>query len=229
MDGGITAPPPRRWRIAAAALVAALAAAAAAPGDGIFRKKGPYREGQVVAFTGQVTDSSGRALGGSTVMLEVAHTSFRLEKWSRETSDSLRQPVTADESGRYRVDWRWDRYYNSFALVVALKVREDGTDKYEVFHRLEITDRVTGGNPVEVQLVLDDTTAFDDLRAFLAGVDSDDEKRVYQEMGRPDRIDTGEAHYDPDQSWWYFGAGKVYRFREGRLDQVVPFEPIEDE
>ncbi len=229
MDGGVRRRPPRRRRIAAAVLVAALVLPAASSGAGLFRKKGPYRKGQVVAFTGQVADAGGRTLGGATVMLEVSHTSFRLEKMSRETSDTLRQPVTADGSGNYRVDWRWDRFYNTFALVVALKVREDGADKYEVFHRLEITGRVTGGNPVEVPLVLEDTAAFDELRAFLGSVDSDDEKRVYQEMGRPDRIDAGEAHYDPDQSWWYFAAGKVYRFRDGKLDQVVPFEPIDEE
>jgi hypothetical protein len=38
------------------------------------------------------------------------------------------------------------------------------------------------------------------------------------------------AHYDPDQSWWYFDAGKVYRFREeGKLDAVVAFDPVPSE
>ncbi len=229
MDGGIRTRPRRAPRIAAAGLVAALVLPAASPGAGLFRKKSPYRKGQVVAFTGQVADSTGRALGGATVMLEVSRTSFRLESLSRETSNTLQMPVAADGGGNYRIDWRWDRFYNTFALVVALRVRENGADTYEVFHRLEITDRVAGGNPVETPLVLADAAAYDELRAFLDSVESDDAKRVYREMGRPDRIDTGEADYDPDHSWWYFEAGKVYRFRDGKLDQVVPFEPIAEE
>jgi hypothetical protein len=27
-------------------------------------------------------------------------------------------------------------------------------------------------------------------------------------------------------SWWYFETGRVYRFRDGRLQQVVPFDPV---
>ncbi len=41
-------------------------------------------------------------------------------------------------------------------------------------------------------------------------------------MGRPDRFD-GEGE---TAAWWYFEAGKVYRFRAGALEQVEHFEPI---
>ncbi|HEX9737078.1 MAG TPA: hypothetical protein VGG06_34370 [Thermoanaerobaculia bacterium] len=230
MDGGVKA-------LAAVALaVAGLGlplAASALP----FFDKGPYRKGDPVVVSGQVTDAAGRALGGVTVLLEVSRHAFRLSRLGRETTGTLRLPFTADEAGRYRIDWRWDPYYNGFALLVALPVREApsggiggestaGRDGYEVFHRREITAEVDGGSPVSVGLVLPDAAGYDALRAFLASLTSEDEKRVYRELGRPDRVDAGQAHYDPDRTWWYFAAGRAYRFRDGRLDQVVRFEPI---
>jgi hypothetical protein len=223
--------------MAAVALAVTLAVPTAALDALPWLRKGPYRQGDPVTLSGQVTDASGRALGGVTVLLEVSRRAFSLRRLGRETSGTLRLPAVADDAGRYRLDWRWDPYYNQFALLVALPVRKapsGGTggestaarDDYEVFHRREITAEVHGGSPVEVALVLPDATAYDALRDFLASLRSDDEKRVYQEMGRPDRVDAAQAHYDPDRTWWFFAAGKAYRFRDGRLDQVVRFEPI---
>ena len=91
MDGGV-----RRRRIALASLLVALAwpvlEAAALP----FVRKGPHRKGDVVTISGQVSDASGRTLGGVTVLLEVSHRSFRLKTFSRETSDTLQVPATAE-------------------------------------------------------------------------------------------------------------------------------------
>ena len=212
--------------VATVTLVLALAAPRTALDALPFFKKGPYRKGDPVVIHGQVTDASGRALGGVTVLLEVSRSAFRLRRLGRETTGTLQVPTTADDAGRYRLDWRWDPYYNELALLVALPVREAGRDTYEIFLRREITAEVRGGSPVEVALVLPDTAAYDALRAFLASLTSDDEKRVYREMGRPDRVDRARAHYDPDRTWWYFAAGKAYRFRGGRLDEVVRFEPV---
>jgi len=221
----------------AVALAVALAMPTAALEALPFFNKGPYRKGDPVTLSGQVTDAAGRALGGVTVLLEVSRNVFHLRRLGRETTGTLRLPAVADDAGRYRLDWRWDPYYNELALLVALPVRTApsggtegestaGRDGYEVFYRREITAEVGGGSPVEVALVLPDATAYDALRTFLASLTSADEKRVYQEMGRPDRVDVAQAHYDPDRTWWYFAAGKAYRFRDGRLDQVVRFEPI---
>ncbi len=46
-------------------------------------------------------------------------------------------------------------------------------------------------------------------------------------MGRPDRLKTFDYPDYEEVSWWYFADGKAYRFRDGKLDQVVHFEPVE--
>jgi hypothetical protein len=45
-------------------------------------------------------------------------------------------------------------------------------------------------------------------------------------MGRPDRIRNVQYPGYLESSWWYFESGKVYRFHDGRLQQVVPFDPV---
>lgn len=223
MDGGVRAK--RRQLATTAALVLALALPARAEGAWPFRK-GPYSKGQVVTIQGRVSDAQGRALGEVTVLLEVSRRAFRWTKLRRETGNELTVPVAADGDGNYRIDWRWDPFYNLFVLAVALPVRKAGGETFEVFYRLDVTRWIVAANPVEIGLVLPDTAGLEELRAFLDSIDSEDEKRIYRKMGRPDRVDEGKEHYDPDRSWWYFEAGKVYRFRDGQLDAEVAFEPV---
>jgi hypothetical protein len=64
------------------------------------------------------------------------------------------------------------------------------------------------------------------LRELLASIKSDDERRVYDEMGKPDKVERVVYPGRTEVSWWYFDAGRVYRFQDGRLEQVVPFEPV---
>lgn len=226
MDGGV-----KLAALAVAGLLVLPASSGAFPG----RPKGPYQKGQIVAVSGQVTTSDGRPLPGVTVLLSASRKAFSLKKFRRQTGTALQMPATVDGDGRYQLNLRWDPYYNTFELAVALEVRkggrdvhEGGRDVHEVYHRQDITRQVMQASPVGIPLVVQGSAAIEELRTFLGSLKSDDEKRIYQEMGRPDRIDVGQIHYDPDRSWWYFRAGKVYRFREGKLDEVVPFEPVSE-
>lgn len=185
-----------------------------------------YRTGDPVTITGQVTDAGGRPMAEVEVLLEVSRRVFKLRGFRREKQDTLRVPARTDQDGRYSIVWRWDGYYNTFELAVALAVRKAGSDGFEVFTRVDVTEQVKGGSPVVVPLVVEDTSYLESLREFLATLRSDDEHRVYREMGRPDRVDTEESGEVPQSSWWYFEAGKVYRFRGGDLQQVTHFEPV---
>lgn len=56
---------------------------------------------------------------------------------------------------------------------------------------------------------------------------SADEKRIYEEMGKPDRVDRLELSGGEEEvAWWYFERGRSYHFRAGRLEQVVEFDPV---
>lgn len=211
---------PSLARVLTAAVALALAAGAAAGRT--------YKKGDEVVFTGQVRDGTGQALNDVTVLLEVSRRSFTLRKWGREKVATLQMPAPTDERGNYRIVWHWDRYYDTFELAVVMGVLRDGEETYQVFYRIDLTGNVQQGSPVVFPLVVEDTADLDRLRAFFRSMKSEDEKRIYQEMGMPERIDRGEADYDPDLSWWYFKAGKVYRFQDGKLEKVTHFDPVEE-
>lgn len=187
---------------------------------------GPYKPGEPVVFRGKVTDGQGQPVTGVAVVLNVSRNAFKVRRLSRETTDTLWIPGTTGADGVYEIAWRWDKYYNVFELKVALQVRRDGRDTYQVFYEVDLTGNVLQGSPIEFPIVLEDTRELETLRDFLASIQSEDEKRIYHEVGLPDRIDGAKADYDPDRSWWYFAAGKVYRFRGGALDLVETFEPV---
>ena len=230
-----------RSSAAAIALVSVLAAmlfagATPAAADGVpwpWKKAEPYPPGSTVTLTGRVTTPDGRPLAGMAVVLEMSREAFRLNELGRERGPALKVPVTTDAEGRYRLAWNWDGHYNVFELVVALELlewRPEGVATvYEPFHRRDVAAEVRGRGPLEIDLVVEETARLKNLQAFFAGLSTDDLRHVYEEMGLPDRIDQGEEEYDPDWSFWYFAAGKVYRFEDGDLDGVVPFEPIAPE
>ena len=60
----------------------------------------------------------------------------------------------------------------------------------------------------------------------IASVKSDDEHRVYDEMGKPDEVKMVRYPDSVESTWWYFDRGRAYRFRDGHLEQVIPFDPV---
>ena len=207
--------PPRRT-LAAGLAVSLLGLAAAV-------EAAPYRKGEPVVISGKIMDGDGAPISEVTVLLELSRKSFQLRRLRRVKSSTLSVPVTSGADGRYRHTWHWDGYYNTFELAIAMPVLKTG-DGYEIIHRTEITAAVDRGGVVEVPIVIQDTSYLEWLRRFLDGRASPEEKRIFGEMGRPDRIDN---HGGDAFAWWYFEAGKVYRFRDGALELIEPFEPIE--
>jgi len=188
-----------------------------------FAARAPYSKGDPVTITGRVTDSDGKPVANVTVLLELSRKAFQLRKLRRIKGNTLRVPVNTTADGGFRHDWQWDGYYNTFELAVAMPTLRGGHDQFEVIHRTEITQPILQGRPVNHPIVLEDTSYLEWFRRFLDGRASAEEKRVFDEMGRPGRID---VHGDEAYAWWYFEAGKVYRFRAGALEQIEPFDPI---
>ena len=96
-----------------------------------------------------------------------------------------------------------------------------------VIHIYSGRGRIEQGSPVIAPLTVTDPTFLDTFRSFVAGLDTADEQRVYEAQGRPDKVDTMELPDRVEESWWFFERGKVYRFIDGRLDQVDEFEGID--
>jgi len=226
----MTSPPkqPRR-RLAALAPLAAAALCALCAG----REAGasPYSNGDRIQLTGLVTDVEGRPIPGVQVVLEAARSYISLREMHRAEKDARRvAAVTTNAQGEYRLEWPWDDYFNRFALLAGVNVRHGRAERLEVLEREDVSGRVLAGSLVVSAIVIHNRALIDRLREFVASVESADERRVYDELGTPDDVKrvayTGRPQA-AEVSWWYFDAGKVYRFRGGRLEQVDRFDPVQ--
>ena len=212
-----------------------------------------YRDGETIEVRGVVTDSEGMPIPDLTVNLEIARYAFDWKKFRKTRHEVNKATTTTDPSGVYAFEWTWYDYYNDFQLIVGLMVRDAdfNQDVFQTVHRENIAPRVGQGSPVVVDMVVSqspflDTKPVDPLpivsqpvdseplesqpadtpRDSAAGLYSEDEQRIYDEMGEPDRVETLEYPDYDEISWWYFEQGKAYRFREGELQQVVNFDPV---
>lgn len=214
---------PRKSPLARLLLAFSLLAAALAPAA---FAAAPYEDGQHLQFTGIVSDKQGQPLTGVKVVLEVSRTYFSVRHLRREAADMRKVSGTTDARGEYSLDWPWDSYFNHFEIAVGVPVRKAKEERLEELERLDITQRALASTPVVSAIVVQNAEFITHLREFLASVRTEDEHKVYDEMGRPDRVENVRYPGWLEVSWWYFEFGRVYRFRDGRLQQVVPFEPV---
>jgi hypothetical protein len=186
----------------------------------------PYDQGQRIQFTGLVSDPQGQPLAGVQVVLEASRTYFSMRHLRREQVETRRVKGTTNERGEYLLEWPWDSYFNHFEIAVGVPVRKARTEQLQELERVDVTRRAMAGAPVVAAVVVQNAAFIRHLRDFIASVRTDDQHRVYDEMGRPDKVETVQYPGWAEVSWWYFETGRVYRFRDGRLEQVVPFDPV---
>ena len=185
-------------------------------------------QGDRVQITGAVTDQQGRPISDVRVTFEATRTYFSVKKFQRTQTEEIRRvSAVTDAAGQYTLQWPWDSYFNHFELVVGVPVRKARQDSLVELAREDVT-RLLKGSPVVAALVVQNKNAefLAKLRELLASIKSDDERRVYDEMGKPDKVERVVYPGRTEVSWWYFDTGRVYRFRDGHLEQVVPFEPV---
>ena len=185
------------------------------------------KRGEIVPISGTVMDAEGRPIPGITVLLEASRVRFSLRKLKNQKEAPLRRPVVVDSEGRFRFDWSWDSHHNTFELAAGFEARYGDRLDFEILLRQEITALVVAGGG-EMNLVIEKADYARWLGRYLEGDVPADEARLFREQGRPDKLvveetEPGEAAVS---AWWYFADGKVYRFRDGRLDETVDFEPI---
>jgi hypothetical protein len=216
---------PRRRR---PLLLAAFALLALFPGFALpAAAAGVHALGDRVQVTGIVTAAAdGRPLAGVQVVLEVSRSYFAVRQLRTDRKETRRVSTTTNPRGEYTIEWPWDPYFNNFELLVGLPVRKGQAEKLEVLARHDLTQRLQRGTPVIVSPVVANAGLISRVRDFVAGLSSADENRVYQEMGKPDEVKSLRLPDRKEVTWWYFERGRMYRFLDGRLEQVVPFDPI---
>lgn len=187
---------------------------------------GPYKEGDYIEITGTVSDPNGMPIPDIHVVFTATKKSFDVSKFKDTTRDQVRQTVQTDPHGQFTFKWRWVEYYNRYEIFGGVPRRSAAGESFKILSQLDLSKRIRKGSPVVVSLIVQDDEFLDSLRDFLTSVDTDDEKQVYNEMGNPDRVQRIEHPTHDEISWWYFEAGKAYRFRDGELLQVVDFDPV---
>lgn len=186
-----------------------------------------YDQGERIQVTGIVSDRQGRPVEGVLVSLEATRSYFSVRQLRRtEAEDVRRVSATTNAKGEYTLQWPWDSYFNQFEVVTGVPVRKGRQEQIQELAREDATKRVLAGSPVVVSPVIENTKFLESLREFLGMVRSADERRTYEEMGKPDKVQRLEYPDHIEASWWYFENGRVYRFRDGRLEQVEPFTPV---
>lgn len=186
-----------------------------------------YAQGERVQITGIVADAQGRPLPEVRVTFEATRTYFSMRQLRRTADQEVRRvSATTSAAGEYTLVWPWDSYFNHFEVVVGVPVRTRTGERLEELARQDVTRRVLAGSPAVVALTVENRQFLDAFRQFVASIQTEDQRKVYQEMGKPDRIRNVQYPGHLESSWWYFESGRVYRFRDGHLEQVVPFDPV---
>jgi len=185
-----------------------------------------FAQGQPVRITGVVTDAKGTPLSSVKVTFVAARSAFNLRQLKSNDKDVRQVAATTGPKGEYTIEWPWDNYYNRFEVQVGFPVREGREEHTEVLAHQDITQLLAKGTPVVPVLVVENAALIDKVRRFLESLKSDDERRVYQEMGNPDEVKKVQYPDHDEASWWYFESGAMYRFESGRLAQVVHFTPV---
>ncbi len=182
-----------------------------------------HHTGEIVPIRGRVIDGEGLPLAGVEIVLEARREQLRLKSFRREAGPPLRVIGRTDAEGAFEISWTWDRHHNSFALVVAHTQRNSAT--FESFARRDITSQLEAGGSVSESIEVPEGSVLRWLRRY-QGPTTGQERKVYDEMGRPDRVDMALEPDGDALSWWYFEAGKVYRFEDGTLLDVTRFDPV---
>lgn len=185
-----------------------------------------YKQGDAVTLTGLVSDAQGAPLAGVRVVFEASRSYFSFRQLRRDDKDLRKVTATTDAHGAYTIVWPWDSYFNRFAIVAGVPYKLRGGEALEELDRQDVTRPISGGSPVVVSVVVKSREFLDHFRAFLDSIRTEDQRKVYDELGKPDKIQNVQSPGSLESSWWYFEIGRVYRFRDGRLEQVVPFDPV---
>ncbi|MEM1247363.1 MAG: hypothetical protein AAGA81_11040 [Acidobacteriota bacterium] len=192
----------------------------------LFKKKRSYAQGEIVEITGRVTDEAGNPVEGVEVRVEGSRKAFSYKRFRREKFNPAMLQTLTDANGNYSFEWQWHDYYNRFELSAVIGVRFGDQMKTEVLGSSDITERMKEGAPVVAPLVLENADFLYNLRQFESSVKSNDQRRIYGERGRPDKVEITEFADATEEAWWYFSLGATYLFRDGRLSEVVNFDPV---
>lgn len=185
-----------------------------------------YERGEIVIIAGVASDLDNQPVAELEVVLEASRHSFDYLRFRKHRPVVRKTTTTTAADGAFEIQWPWDKGFNRFALVFGITVKEPGGERFHVLHREDLSRRIEHGSPVVSYVQIADTSFLDSFLEFRAGLESETQREVYREAGKPDKVRARDSADGTDVDWWYFELGKVYRFRNGELQEVENFEPV---
>ena len=195
-------------------------------GAGAVETRRGYARGEIVTITGIASDLDYQPVADLEVVLEASRHSFDYLRFRKRRPVVRRVSTTTSADGAFEIRWPWDKGFNRFALIFGITVAEPGREGFHVLHREDLSRRIGHGNPVVASVQIKDTSFLDSFLEFRAGLETEAQREVYREAGKPDKVRARVSADGADVDWWYFELGKVYRFRDGELREVENFEPV---
>lgn len=190
-------------------------------------KRKPYAQGETVTLTGTVTNARAVPLAEVEVVLKAARHSYDYLRFRKRTPVGREVRTETSSDGTFEIEWPWDRGFNRFVLFFGLTVAEAGDEVFHVLHEEDMSRRITLGSPVVTTVQIADTAFLESFLAFREGLETEAQRETYRQAGKPDKVRERVFPTHNEVDWWYFGLGKVYRFRDGELVEVETFEPVE--
>lgn len=187
-----------------------------------------HQTGDRVQVTGIVTAPGGEPIADLKVVLVRSRETFDIRRFRRTQKKVNRISAVTSSRGEYTIEWPWDKYYNRYDLVVGIPVQTPNGETLRVLEEVDLTRRLQKGSPVVSSIVVEKADYVTSLRAFLAQIDTENEREVYERSGKPDKVETVQYPDRDESAWWYFALGKVYRFDNGVLKTVEEFDPVKD-
>ena len=188
---------------------------------------GDFRPGETVVFQGVVTDARGAPIPRIRVVLEASRHSFSLSRFRQEEKGLARSATLTDNSGAYRFEWEWHDFYNTFRLlVVAGSGRAAPGERLKTVERVPVDRKLLEVSPIDVGMTVSDSTFVEEHRRFVGSLEGADQTRIYERMGKPDRVQRMRRGSSEEISWFYFESGRAFRFLDSALTHSEDFTPV---
>jgi len=186
----------------------------------------PAASARGTVVTGRLSDAAGQPVAGLEVAIEASRSRLDFRTLRRVKEDTRRFAATAGAHGEFTVEWEGSEGADHFELVAGFRVRKAGGERFVELARSDITRRMAAGSPVVATLEIADTRLLEAVRSFLASLRTADERRTYEELGKPDSIEAVRGPGWVETTWWYFEEGRACRFRDGVRLEVRTFDPV---
>ncbi len=179
-------------------------------------------------ITGRVTDTEGRPVAGTPVLLVGRDLGFALFTLGYEEMGRREARVLTDERGEYRIAMVPGQLGNNLYLFF---YDREGFDhvRYARAAPVDLTKRLKDEAHLVVNQTLRNNPDWLEVVRLRQEYGPDSHRgRILRQMGLPERREATQSGSDLVEQWHYFSRGITYVLRNGELSGTHQFEPIKE-